>query len=205
MTTGSSAYPVNVTLPAEREVNRWWGLFYFGMFVRGILAIPQFIVIAVLAFVIYLAALIVWIPILINGRVPELWCRLVWEVINRSTRVRAYVYLFPGGYPALGMNEQGPVDVTADFGDRKITQLWGIPIVGLIARFIVLIPQFVVLYVLGFAAGVVAFVIWIPVLIYGRYPELAMKVMGWYLRYSARVLAYAAFLPVPYPPIGELE
>ncbi len=203
--TAASSYPVNVTLPKEREVNRWWGLLWFGMMLRGILAIPQFLVIFVLGLVIAVLGLVVWIPILIYGRVPELWCRLVWEVINRSTRVRAYVYLIPGGYPALGMGEQGPIEVTADFGDRRINQLWGIPIVGLIVRLIVLIPQFVVLYVLQFVAGVVAFVVWIPILIYGRYPELAIKVMDWYLRYTVRVSAYAAFLPVPYPPIGELE
>jgi hypothetical protein len=51
----------------------------------------------------------------------------------------------------------------------------------------------------------VALVVWIPILINGRYPDLGMKLMGWFLRYNARVSAYAALLPVPYPPITQLD
>jgi hypothetical protein len=205
MTAAVSGYPVNVTLPQERAVNRWWGLLWLGMLVRAILVIPHCIVLAVLGILISIGAIIVWIPILIFGKVPELWCKIVTEVIIRSTRINAYVYLFPGAYPALGWGEQGPVDVKVDVGDREINRLWGIPFFGWMVRLIVVIPQLIVLCVLDIIAGLVALVVWIPVLIWGRYPDLGMKLMGWSLRYNARVTAYVSLLPVPYPPITELE
>jgi hypothetical protein len=200
MEAAAPAYPVGVTLPQERALNRWWGLLWFGMFVRYILAIPHFIVMAVLGIALYLGAIIVWIPILIYGRVPALWIKLAGELINRGTRVGAYGALFPGSYPALGMGESGPVAVRIDVVDPAINRLWGIPLFGMLARFIVLIPHFIILYALSFVAGLVTLVVWIPILRDGRYPDLGMRLQGIYLQYSARVFAYAALLPVPYPP-----
>ena len=127
----ASTYPITVTLPEEREVNRWWGLLWFGMMVRSILAIPHMIVLFVLGLLVGLGLNIVWIPILINGKVPALWCKIVKEVIARGTRVSAYVFLFPGAYPALGWGEAGPVAVAIDEGGRSINRLWGIPLLGI--------------------------------------------------------------------------
>jgi hypothetical protein len=200
----ASTYPILVSLPQEREVNRWWGLLWLGMLVRAILAIPHLIVLMVLTLLVGLGSLIVWIPILVNGRVPALWCKVVGEAIARQTRVNAYLYLFPGGYPALEMGGEGPVAVSIDNGDRSINRWWGIPIIGMLVRWIVLIPQAIVLYVLSLIVSLVGLVIWIPILVNGRYPELGMKLVGMYLKYSARVSGYGAFLPVPYPPIGDL-
>jgi hypothetical protein len=197
-----SNYPISVSLPQGREVNRWWGLLWLGMLVRAILAIPHFIVLFVLAILMGLGLYIVWIPILINGKVPALWCKIVSELINRETRVSAYVLLFPGAYPPLGMGESGPVGVSIDNGDRAINRLWGIPFFGMMARFIVVIPQFIVLVVLGIVLYLVMLVLWIPILINGRYPEMAMKIVGMYLKYNARVSGYASLLPVPYPPMA---
>jgi hypothetical protein len=200
-----SAYPISVTLPEEREVNRWWGLPWLGMLVRAILAIPHFIVLFVLAILFGFGMYIVWIPILINSKVPALWCKIASELISRCTRVSAYLLLFPGAYPALGMGASGPVTVSIDNGDRSINRLWGIPLFGLLARLIVVIPQAIVLMVLGIVLYLVMLVLWIPILINGRYPELAMKLVGMYLKYNARVNGYASFLPVPYPPILEFD
>jgi hypothetical protein len=204
MTASGSGYPIQLALPQERAVNRWWGLLWFGMLVRSILAIPHLIVLAILGLLLGLGLYIVWIPILIFGKTPKLWCTIATELLQRSARVCAYIFLFPGGYPALGMGASGPVDLTVNVGDRNINRLWGIPFHGMIVRFIVLIPQWIVLFVLSIVLYVVTLVLWIPILVNGRYAELAMSLVGKYLQYSSRVSAYAFLLPVPYPPIAEI-
>jgi D-xylose transport system permease protein len=197
----STAHSISVSVPQGREMNRWWGSLWFGTIVRGILAIPHIIALMVLGVVVALGSLIVWIPILINGKVPALWCKIAGEILNRSTRVSAYLLLFPGAYPALEMNASGPVRVEVNVGDRSINRPWGIPIVGMLARSFVLIPQYVVLMVLGIVVSVLMLVVWIPILINGRYPQSVMKLMWIYLNYSARITGYALMLPVPYPPM----
>jgi hypothetical protein len=196
----AAAYPIQLVLPKEREVNRWWGLLWFGMLVRMILAIPHFVILMVLAICFGLGMIVVWIPILIFGRAPSWWCSLVGEFLQRSTRVGAYVLLFPGGYPPLGFGEPGPVDLSIETGDRSLNRLWGIPYFGFMVRYIVLIPQLIVMFVLAIAVYIVILVFWIPILINGRYPNLAMRIIGVYLQYNARVSGYMLFLPVPYPP-----
>lgn len=201
MQTSNPEYPIQIALPEDRELNRWWGLFWLGQAARFILCIPHFLVLIALGIAAFFGALILWIPILIFGRVPVLWCKLGTEIISRGARVNAYwLYLFPGRYPELGIGEAGPLAVQVRPGDTSINRLWGIPFVGGFARAIVLIPHFVVLGVLGTVAGFVAAWVWIPVLLNGRYPDVAMKVMGLTLRYQSRVVAYLFFLPVPYPP-----
>lgn len=59
---GGPEYPVRIELPREREENRLWGLLWFGMAVRAILAIPHAIVLFVLGLCLYVVFLIGWIP-----------------------------------------------------------------------------------------------------------------------------------------------
>lgn len=201
MQTSSPDYPIQLSLPQGRELNRWWGLLWLGQAARFFLAIPHLLVLLALGIAALFGGLVVWIPILIFGRVPTLWCRLGTEIITRSARVSAYwMYLFPGEYPPLGAGEAGPLDVQIKAGDTSINRLWGIPFIGGLARFIALIPHFVVLGALGSLTGFIALWVWIPVLRNGRYPEIAIKVVGLTLRYQARVTAYMFMLPVPYPP-----
>jgi hypothetical protein len=44
-------------------------------------------------------------------------------------------------------------------------------------------------------------VVWIPILLTGRYPGWAASFFGLTLRYSIRIGAYVILLPVPYPPV----
>lgn len=196
-----STYPISVAVPQEREVDRRWGLLWLGMIARAILAIPHLIVLTVLYLVLGLGLLIVWVPIVITGKVPELWCKIVGEALKRSTRVSAYILLFPGAYPPLQMNASGPVHVEVNVGDRSINRFWGIPVFGMLVRYFLLIPQLVVLVALGIATYALMLVLWIPVLINGRYPASVMKLVWIYLSYSARVGGYSSLLPVPYPPM----
>jgi hypothetical protein len=199
--TEASTYPISVSVPEGREVNRLWGIPMLGVIARSILAIPHLIVMLAISLLLSLGSLIVWIPILVSGKVPQLWCRIVSEYLKRSTRVTAYTLLFPGPYPALGLNASGPVRVDVEIGDRTINRVWGIPVVGLMARGFVLIPHFIVLAVLTIIVNLLMLVLWIPILVNGRYPGLAMRVMWIYLNYYARVTGYGSLLPVAYPPM----
>jgi len=195
-------YPVQLTVITETNLHRLWGVPYFGILVRSILAIPHYIVLMILGLGMYVVMALGWIPILLVGRVPGIQAAWIKEYIHRSTRILAYTYfLFPGGYPPLGPGSPNPVDLTFDLEGRRINQFWGIPIIGIMVRSIVLIPHFIVLYVL-FAIGLfLELVLWIPILVSGRYPGWAVSLYGGILRYSARVQAYILLLPVPYPPL----
>lgn len=69
-----------------------------------------------------------------------------------------------------------------------------------LVHWLLAIPHFIILYVLGIVAEVLAFVAWILGVITGKVPEGILGVIAMYIRYSTRVGAYISFLKEEYPP-----
>jgi hypothetical protein len=198
----AGGYPVQVTITDRRELSRWWGIPFFGNVVRWVLAIPHLVVLWILGFVLAVWLFLGWIVILLTGRVPGIVVKLLTEYIQRGARIGAYIgFLMPGGYPPLEPGAPTPVDVKIEPTSLEINRLWGIPILGFFVRILVLIPQFIVLSILGMVVGLSLIVLWIPILLTGKYPGWAISLYGAMFRYGTRVSAYLLFLPVPYPPI----
>ena len=198
----AGGYPVQVTVTDQRELSRWWGIPVFGNFVRWVLAIPHLVVLWILGFVLAFWLFLGWIVILLTGRIPGIVVKLLTEYIQRGARIGAYIgFLMPGGYPPLEPGAPTPVDVKIEPTSLEINRLWGIPIVGFFVRILVLIPQLIVLSILGMVVGLSLIVLWIPILLTGKYPGWAISLYGAMFRYGTRVSAYLLFLQVPYPPI----
>ena len=72
----------------------------------------------------------------------------------------------------------------------SVNRFWAIPIVGFFVKLIILIPHFIMLYVLGIVVGICQLVIWIPVLFAGSYPRWAYQLVSGYVLWTTRVNAY---------------
>jgi Domain of unknown function (DUF4389) len=106
-------------------------------------------------------------------------------------------YAWPVAPPVDLRAVTGPAPVLMSFaGAHKQRRLT----VGF--RFILLIPQLIVLVALGVAAGVVVFIGWWAALFTGQLPRWAHDFLSGYLRWSARVLAYEYLLTDQYPPFS---
>src|SRR6476660_8168919 len=62
------------------------------------------------------------------------------------------------------------------------------------------IPHFIVLYVLGLVAEVVGIISWFGILFTGSLPEGLANVQVMFMRYVLRTYTYAGFLKEEYPP-----
>lgn len=102
------------------------------------------------------------------------------------------------------MSAATPGPAAPAVGGYPITLTFDSP--GKIARWrplvhwLLAIPHFIILYVLGLVAEVLAFVAWILGVITGKVPEGILGVIAMYVRYSTRVGAYVSFLKEEYPP-----
>jgi len=94
-----------------------------------------------------------------------------------------------------------PVNVRFD-RDQQLNQLWGIPLFGVLARAILAIPHFLVLWFYGMAVGITTLITWYPVLTRGEYPRWGYEIIGGYYRWTVRVSAYVGLLAEPYPPFS---
>ena len=193
-------YPVDVRFTPEARIGRFWGILWFGIWLRLLLLIPHLIVLFVLGVLAFLATWLTWIPVLFTGTYPGWGYTLVGGYLRWATRVGAYLTLLSGTYPAFtGARADQHVRVLVD-QERPIGRFWGIPILGILIRYIILIPHFIVLWLLGILAWILIIFAWLPVLIYGRQADIVYNVVGGYMRWYLRVVAYLLLLSGPYPP-----
>ena len=196
---GGPDYPVDVMFPWDKGQGRLWGIPFVGLIIRSFLVIPQVIVLIVLAFVMGFVLLISWIPILLMGRQAGFAYSVIGGYLRLWTRVAAYVLLLTGHYPPFGPGGEHPIDVTFDRSERQ-NRLWGIPLVGLWIRWLLLIPHWIVLALIGIVVAFLILVSWVPVLTYGRQADVIIQWVGGYYRWAVRVSAFAFLLTGTYPP-----
>jgi hypothetical protein len=84
---------------AERDLNRWLPLF------KWLLAIPHYVVLAVLLVGVCLAVIVAWFAILVTGRYPRGLFDFVVGVFRWGLRVFAYAFLLvTDTYPPFSLN-----------------------------------------------------------------------------------------------------
>ena len=90
-----------------------------------------------------------------------------------------------------------PYPVTFTFDPPEKVANWRALVAWLLA-----IPHFAVLYVLGIVSNVVGLVSWVMILFTGALPEGLANVQAMYIRYSTRVFTYSSFMREEYPPFA---
>ena len=194
-------YPMITSFDETVTMSRLWGIPLLGVVIRGFLLIPHFIVLTFYAIVVALLQLVIWIPVLVNGRYPAWGYAIVGGFIRWVTRVQAYAILAAAAYPPLSTGGRHDVDVRWD-ESQAVARWAGIPLLGVWIRSLLLIPHLIILYFLGIAVWFLGFVTWVPVLLSGRYGDWAYRIVGGYIRWQNRTLCYALLMTGPYPPFS---
>ena len=203
MTAMPAAYPVTVSFREGVSIGRLWGIPVLGLMVRAIVAIPLFIVLLIFGIAFDVALLLLWIPVLLTGRQAGLVYAIVGGYLRFSTRSLAYLYLLAGQYPPFTAGEVPGEEVAVHIEEgQSINRLWGIPILGFMIRWIILIPHLIVVAIISIAAGILLYFAWIPVLLMGRQSHLVYALVGGWLRYYVRISAYLLLLTDRYPPFS---
>jgi hypothetical protein len=192
---------VDVRFTPDARIGRYWGIPVIGHAVRALCLIPHFFVLLLFGIVVAFAALVTWIPVLILGRQASWAYLLLGGFIRWSIRVQTWAQLLSGTYPPFTGSEADGQHVRVRIDeDQRINRFWGIPILGFLVRYIVLIPHLVILWVLAIVVWFLLWFAWIPVLINGRQADLIYSLVGGFVRWQARVGAYLLLLSGQYPP-----
>jgi hypothetical protein len=195
----TTGYPIVLSTGRPVSVSRFWAIPVIGIFVKCIILIPHFIVLYVLGIVSGIAHLVIWAFVLFSGQYPEWGFNLTAGVVRWGTRLILYLYGITDSYPAFSMEAPGDMVIPRP---ESSSRFWAIPLVGAFVKFIILIPHFIVLYVLGVVAALCQLVIWVPVLFVGEYPGWAYQLVSGYILWSTRVYAYLLGLTDAYPPFS---
>lgn len=107
------------------------------------------------------------------------------------------------GSPELGEFREGrssyPVQVHFIIPARN-SRFYALPLLGYVVRLLLLLPHMILTVLLGLLVGLLQLVLWLPVLLTGRYPKWGYSFVGGYLRWSTRLQAFSLGLTDQYPP-----
>jgi hypothetical protein len=191
MTATAASYPLRYDVEYPERLSRW------KIFVKWLLAFPHVLIVGALGTVAYVMIFIAWFAILFTGRYPEGLFNFVVGVYRWNANVNAYTSLLRDEYPPFTM-EAGryPVTFEVDYPGRLSRWL-------IFVKWLLAIPNVIVLMVLGLAYYVTLIIAWFAILFTARYPEGLFRFGVGVQRWSLRVSAYAFYLFTDkYPPFS---
>jgi len=160
---------------------------------RIILAIPQVIVLYVLAIAAEVVAIIGWFGALFTGRLPEFAADFLSGVLRWQTRVYAYTLLLTDQYPPFSQDD-------ADYPVRVAIRPGPLNRLAVLFRIILAIPAAFVTAVLTYGLYTIfLFIMWLIVLISGRMPASLHYAVSAALRYMIRYTGFLLMLTSEYP------
>jgi hypothetical protein len=164
------------------------------IFVKWLLAFPQYIVVYLLLLVAELLAVLAWFGILFTGRYPKSFFEFGAGALRWQSQLSAYIFLLRDEYPPFSW-EPGSYPLLLEIPPADRQSRW-----RLFIRFIAIIPNQVALLVVSIGALFTTFIAWWAILFTGRYPRGLFRFAVGVLRWQQRVFAYVFLLRDEYPP-----
>ena len=187
MASNQSDYPVQFSVDyPDQPLNRLTTLF------RWILIIPVYLLGLVLTT--YTTVPLVFM-LLFRRKYPRWWFDWNLELWRFNARIETYSLALRDEYPATDDHQAVHLDVDYPDADTDLNR-W-LPLI----KWLLAIPHYVVLTILGILALIAAALGWIMVIITASYPRALFDFLVGVGRYSARVQGYALILVTDrYPP-----
>jgi Domain of unknown function (DUF4389) len=133
--------------------------------------------------------------ILFRRKYPRWWFDWNLELLRFSNRVSTYIALLRDEYPSTDEQQAVHLDIRYPDAERELNR-W-LPLV----KWLLAIPHYIVLFVLGVATFFVVIISWFAILFTGRYPHALFDFVVGFFRWQNRVTAYAILLVTDtYPP-----
>jgi hypothetical protein len=160
------------------------------IFVKWLLAIPHFIVLAFYGMLVSLIVWLAWFVILFTKRYPDSLFKLVLDYMRWTANVNAYVMFQRDEYPPFG---DGPYPVRLDLAYPAELSRWLIFI-----KWLIVIPNIFVYALVGLAL----FIAWWVILITGSMPRGLFDFITGANRWGYRINAYTWLMTDKYPPFS---
>jgi hypothetical protein len=187
-----SDFPLQLELDAPLTVARWRPL------VHWLLAIPQILVLYVLSAVQGVVWLISFFAILFTGKLPEGLFGFHVMTMRYQWRVYSYLLFMREPYPEFVFPMEGN-DPGTEPARLSIQPAEHLSRGMIFIKWLLAIPHYIVLLLLGIVVYVFVIIGFFAVLITGAWPEGMRNFIVGYMRWTMRVNAYVYLLTDRYP------
>lgn len=190
------SYPVTLQISTPDRVANWRPL------VQWLLALPHYVVLAVLGLVSTIVAVISWLAIVLTGKLPAGLAGFQAMYLRYFSDVSAYVSFLTTQYPPFDFStsaaDPGGSQTSADFS----LELEGRNRLSVLFRIVMLIPAYVYLNIVALVAIICLIPGFLAVLFTGRWPEGLRRFVEGAWRVGLRGRAYGGLLTDEYPPFS---
>jgi hypothetical protein len=166
------------------------------IFVKWLLAIPHFIILYVLLLIMYVITVIAFFTILFTRKYPQGMHNFSVGVFRWQSNLLAYVLLLRDEYPPFSW-EDGKYPVSMEIDYPAELNRW-----APLYKWLLVIPNILVLAIVGIVAYILIFVGWFAILFTGKLPRGIFDfIVGW-MRWTMRANGYTYLLRDEYPPFS---
>ena len=183
-------YPVRFDVEYPEELSRLL------IFVKLLLAIPHLFILYALGVVQSVITIIALFAILFTTRYPEGLFKISVGVLRWQANVSAYILLLRDEYPPFSW-DAGEYPLTLEVEYPDTLNRW-LPLV----KWLLAIPNAIVLAILGFVAYILVFFAWFAILFTGKFPRGLFDFIVGTQRWTLRLNAYIYLMRDEYPPFS---
>lgn len=192
-------YPAQLDFRGEQQVARWRPL------VQWLLAVPQLLVVSALRLLRFVLTLIAFFAVVFTQRIPRPLFDAIAMTHRYGWRVTSYALFLREAYPPFDFQPNAADDgvdphtlVSLTYPEQMSRWL---PLV----KWLLAVPHYLALFVLGIAEIVVVIAAFFAVLVTGGYPQGLREFLVGVHRYDVRVRAYVGLITDHYPPFTMAE
>jgi urea transporter len=190
-TMGVPQYPVRFDVEYPEQLNRWLPL------IKWLLVIPHLLILWALGAVASIIIFIAFFAILFTRKFPQGLFEFVANFFRWSLNVYVYSSLMRDEYPPFSWEPGQYPQVKFEVDYPQELNRW-LPLI----KWLLIIPHFLVLVVLGIAAAVVWIIAFFAILFTRRYPRGMFDFVAGVWRWTYRVYAYYYLMRDEYPPFS---
>ncbi len=167
------------------------------VFFRLILVIPWLIALMFWGIAAGIAVIIAWFALLFTARYPEGLYNFVAGYVRFSNRVNGFTYLLTDEWPPFDGDEDYDYPVRLMIPEPKESYSR----VKVFFRIILLIPVYILSYVMNIIIEIVGFIAWIVMIFTAKLPEGLYKPLRAASAYVAKAGCYGLLLTEDFPPV----
>jgi hypothetical protein len=166
------------------------------IFVKWLLLIPHFFILYALGAVHAVITLIALFAILFTTKYPEGLFKIALGILRWQANVNAYFLLQRDEYPPFSW-DAGEYPLTLEVEYPESLNRW-----APLYKWLLAIPNMIVLMVLGIVAFILVFFSWFAILFTGKFPSGLFDFVVGTQRWSLRLNAYIYLMRDEYPPFS---
>jgi hypothetical protein len=168
-------------------------------FLRLLLAIPHYLVLAVYGIGVFFAVIVAWFVLLFTGRWPQGLYDFTAGFMRWYTRVSAYTWLLVDPYPPFSSGDEPSYPVRLNVGPPlpEYNRL------KVLLRIFYVIPAYLITYVMSIVVELAGIASWLVIVVTGKQPKGLQDVIGLCVSYTARAYALFMLLTETYPPFAD--